>query len=184
MNVIEPSISDEAVRAKTGMDWGEWFAILDAAGAQNMTHKQIVVFLADNYAVGAWWQQMVTVTYEQARGLREKHEMPEGYQISRSRTLAAPLDRVYSAWADASQRARWLPEAEFTVRKATPDKGLRATWIDGESALDLRLTAKGDQKTQVTVQHYRLQSAEQGEEMKRYWSEALDKLEEFVHTAI
>jgi hypothetical protein len=30
---IAPSISDEAVLAKTGKGWGEWFGELDRAGA-------------------------------------------------------------------------------------------------------------------------------------------------------
>ena len=32
----EAGISDEAVRAKTGRTWGEWFAILDGAGARKL----------------------------------------------------------------------------------------------------------------------------------------------------
>ena len=37
----KPGIGDEAVRAKTGRDWAEWLAVLDAAGAAKMTHKEI-----------------------------------------------------------------------------------------------------------------------------------------------
>jgi hypothetical protein len=73
MSEFEPSISSEAVKAKTGKDWPEWFAILDAADAQKMSHKEIVALLAEKYQVGSWWQQMVTVTYEQGRGLRDRH---------------------------------------------------------------------------------------------------------------
>ena len=76
-------MSDEAVKAKTGKTWKEWFAILDKAGARKMTHKEIVQVLNSEHGVGPWWQQMVTVTYEHERGLRDRHEKPEGYQISR-----------------------------------------------------------------------------------------------------
>ena len=31
-------MSDEAVKAKTGKTWKQWFAILDKAGAKQMTH--------------------------------------------------------------------------------------------------------------------------------------------------
>jgi hypothetical protein len=88
-------ISDEAVQNATGKVWEEWFAILDSAGGEGMTHKEIVAFLAEHHQVASWWQQSVTNTYEQARGKRGKHQMPEGYQISRSpyffRSLARPL---------------------------------------------------------------------------------------------
>lgn len=68
-----PLTSDAAVAAKTGKSWAQWFAVLDAAGANKMSHKEIVAYLRDNHDIGSWWQQMVTVGYEQARGLREKH---------------------------------------------------------------------------------------------------------------
>jgi len=60
-------VSNEAVRAKTGKTWPDWFAILDKAGARKMDHKQIVAYLNEHHQVGPGWQQMVTVGYEQAR---------------------------------------------------------------------------------------------------------------------
>src|SRR5512134_2277217 len=96
-------MSDEAVRAKTGRIWPEWFAILDAAGAQQMTHQQIVAYLHNEHGVGPWWQQMVTVTYEQARGMRAKHQMPDGYQVSVSKTIAAPAAALYELCIDPDQ---------------------------------------------------------------------------------
>src|SRR2546426_8019727 len=96
----EPRMSDAAVKAKTGKTWPEWFKILDKAGAKKMGHQEIVAVLSQQHGVGPWWQQMVTVTYEQARGLRAKHETPAGYQISVSRTVAASITKVYKAWQD------------------------------------------------------------------------------------
>lgn len=103
-------MSDEAVKAKTGKDWAAWFKILDQAGARKMGHQEIVAVLSDKHGVGPWWQQMVTVTYEKARGLRAKHEKPAGYEISVSRTIAAPVNKIYHAWQDEKERAKWLPE--------------------------------------------------------------------------
>lgn len=180
MNAIEPPISDDAVKEKTGKPWSEWFAILDTAGAQAMTHKQIVAFLVEKYAVGPWWQQMITVTYEQARGLRQKHEMPTGYQISRSRTLLVQVERVYTAWTDERNRAHWLVDPGFTIRKATPNKTLRISWIDGQTNLDVSFTPKGPEKTQITIQHNKLASSEEAERMKKYWADALENLEKFL----
>jgi len=180
MKVIEPSMSDEAVKAKTGRVWAEWFAILDAAGAQQMSHKEIVAVLSEGYGVGAWWQQMITVTYEQARGLREKHEMPSGYQISRSKTLGAPLETVFAAWVDEAQRSSWLPDPGLRPRKANPGKSARFTWIDGQSVVEARFTAKSPARTQVSVQHDKIPDAEQAERMKAYWGEALEKLDRWL----
>jgi hypothetical protein len=96
--------SDEAVRRRTGRGWQEWFEILDRAGAKDMDHKSIVAYLKENHAISSWWQQQVTVTYEQERGLRKVHQMADGYQISRSKTINVPLSDLYAAWEDEDRR--------------------------------------------------------------------------------
>jgi hypothetical protein len=90
-------IGDAAVQAKTGKTWFDWFAILEAAGAPVMSHKQIVAYLRGKHDIAPWWQQMVTVTYEQSRGLRDKHQKADGYAISRGRTLNHSVAAVYRA---------------------------------------------------------------------------------------
>jgi hypothetical protein len=108
MNVVEPSMSDEAVKSKTGKDWAEWFSVLDAAGAQDMSHKEIVAYLVEHYQVGPWWQQMVTVTYEQARGLRQNTRCR---RVTRSalEDVSPPVEVVFDAWYTEDRRAAWLP---------------------------------------------------------------------------
>jgi uncharacterized protein YndB with AHSA1/START domain len=175
-------ISAEAVRARTGRTWAEWFAVLDRAGAKKMTHQQIVAYLHGQHGVGSWWQQMVTVGYEQARGLREKHETPRGYQVSVSKTFGIPVTRLYRAWKDKAARLRWLPETALTIRKATPNKSLRITWAKGETNVEVNFYIKGASKSQVTVQHNKLPSLRQGERMKAYWAGRLAALGRFLET--
>ena len=57
-------MSDEAVKAKTGKTWKQWFEILKRAGASKMSHQEIVGLLTAKHNVGPWWQQMITVSYE------------------------------------------------------------------------------------------------------------------------
>lgn len=169
-------MSDEAVKAKTGKQWDQWFAILDKAGAKEMSHKDIVKFLNSKHDVGPWWQQMVTVTYEQARGLRAAHEKPTGYQISVSRTVSVPLTTLYKAVANEKGRSRWLTEDGLEVRKATPNKSMRLTWKDGKSSLEILFLAKDDSKSQIVVQHSKLSDAKAAAKMKVFWGQALDRL--------
>jgi uncharacterized protein YndB with AHSA1/START domain len=171
-----PRMSDAAVQSKTGKTWKEWFAILDQAGARKMNHQEIVKYLNTKQGVGPWWQQMVTVTYEQARGLREKHQKPEGYQISVSRTIKTPLAKLFKAVADEKARKAWLPEDGLTLRKATPNKSVRITWNDGKSSLEINFYSKDDHKSQVVVQHSKLPDAKASAKMKAYWAKALDRL--------
>ncbi len=104
-------VSDAAVQAKTGKTWAEWFAVLDAAGAAHMSHKAIVAHLAAHHTLEPWWQQNVTVMYERERGLRDKHQMVDGYQISVSKTIGVSVAALYHACADDALRQTWLPAA-------------------------------------------------------------------------
>jgi uncharacterized protein YndB with AHSA1/START domain len=174
---VKPQISDEAVKAKTGKTWDEWFGTLDAAGAQRLTHKEIVALLVQQHGVAPWWRQMVTVTYEQARGLRAKHETPTGYQVSASRTLTVSDAQVFQAWKDSRARGRWLTGIDLTLRTSAPDKRLRFHVPADQSVVEVYLTAKGDAKTQVAIQHSRLPNAAAVKRQKAFWQSALSALQ-------
>src|SRR5262245_18367923 len=138
-------ISDAAVRKRTGKTWAEWFALLDKAGADQWPHKQIAAYLHDTLGCSGWWSQMVTVGYEQARGLREKHQMRDGHQVSRSKTLTVPVGAAFSAWQDPKHRQRWLADPAFTLRTAIANKSLRITWIDGHTCVEVMFYPKGEE---------------------------------------
>lgn len=169
-------ISDDAVLQATGKTWAAWIKLLDADGAKKMTHQEIVAIVTAKHDVGPWWQQMVTVGYEQARGKRAMHQRSGGFAVSRSKTIAVPLAELYAAWSDKRKRGKWLADAEFTVRRATPNKSMRVTWIDGESDLSVVFTAKSPEKSHVAVDHEGLKDARHADQMKSYWTQRLEKL--------
>lgn len=176
---VLPKISDEAVESRTGRTWRQWFALLDKAGALRMSHKDIVAVLGKKDELSLWWQQMVAVTYEQAKGLRAKHEKPQGFEFSRSKTVGAPVGEVYEAWGIARKRAQWLPGAKLTIRKATENKTLRITWGDGTN-LEVTFAPKGAARTVVVVQHGKLPSARAAVAQKAFWGDALDRLAQLL----
>ena len=170
-------IGDAALAAKTGKTWQEWFALLDKAGAKQMDHKSIAALLAKRFgAERGWWWQMITVGYEQARGKRLKHQKPEGFEVSASKTIGAPMAALYKAWTDEKLRKRWLADARLTIRKATPNKSVRIAWDAGASRVDVMFYPKGTARNQVTVQHGRLANATAAERTKTYWKGQLEKL--------
>lgn len=171
---------DEAVRARTGKGWDEWFALLDRAGADRWRHKEIAAYLYERLGCPRWWNQMVAVGYERERGLREKNQTADGYQVSVSKTVGVPLPVLFAAWQDVRKRRRWLPEEGFKVRKATPDKSLRVSWADGRASVDVLFYAKGDERSQVSVDHRKLPDARAVEHVRRYWTDALGRLAELL----
>ena len=175
----KPRMSDEAVESKTGKNWNHWFKHLDTAGAKKMSHQEIVAHLSEKHGVRPWWTQMVAVTYEQARGLRDKHEKPGGYEISASRTIDAPVGKAFKAWTDEKTRRKWLP-SNLAIRKATANKSLRITWEDGKTSLAVAFVAKGKDRTQVVAQHSKLPDAKAAAKMKTFWAKALNGLKEGI----
>ncbi len=63
-------ISEEAVKARTGKRWSEWFKILDRFKVEENGHKLAAKHLYEKYKLSPWWSQAVTIHYEWERGLR------------------------------------------------------------------------------------------------------------------
>ena len=171
-----PRMSDDAVTAKTGKNWKQWFAVLDKAGAKKMTHQEIVSLLHSKHAVGPWWVQMITVTYEQQSGLRQNHEKPDGFQISVSRTVNTSLSKLFKSFENESARNDWLGEKGLVIRKATTNKSMRVTWKDGKTSLEINFYPKDTDKSQIVLQHSKLTNAAAATRMKTFWGKALDRL--------
>ncbi|MFI5401129.1 MAG: SRPBCC domain-containing protein [SAR324 cluster bacterium] len=169
------NIGDDAVHKGTGRTWAQWFAALDAEGARTLPHSDIARLVFQRFRVNPWWSQMVTVGYEQAHGLREKHEKADGYSISASKTLAAPAERVYAAWNVDAERGRWLG-MNLKVRSATPPKSIRLNWSDPISQIVVMLNPRGAGKTQVAVEHNRLKDRAECDRMRTFWASALERL--------
>lgn len=170
-------VSSDAVARRTGKSWAEWFALLDAAGAAELDHKGIVAVLAQRHGVGPWWQQMVTVAYEQARGKNGKAATEDGFQVDVSKILELPLAKLFRFWAEPAERNKWLADDRFSIHKATASKSIRARWGRGVSRIDVDFCEKGPSKSQVTVQHNRIETSDAAEQMKAYWAKKIRALE-------
>ncbi len=173
-----PRMSDDAVKAKTGKTWKQWFAILDKAGGKKLSHQEIVKYLHTDQGVGSWWQQMITVTYEQARGLRKPNQRPDGFQISVSRTVNVAVADLYKAFSSDKARDRWLADDGLAVRTATANKKIRGAWNEVKTSLQIDFYPKGAAKSQVVVTHSKLPNAKASATMKAFWGKALDRLRE------
>ncbi|MFN0008130.1 MAG: hypothetical protein ACKVXR_09505 [Planctomycetota bacterium] len=167
-------ISGEAVRKATGCDWETWLYVLDKSGCAEMAHKEIAELIAKRWPkIGGWWSQMVTVGYEQARGLRVMNQTTAGWQVSSSKTVSVPVKTLFAAWKDPKKRAAWLKDNDFTVRKATEPKSMRISWVDGKTTVEANFYAKGKGKSYVALQHNKLSGRKEVEKLRAYWTKAL-----------
>jgi hypothetical protein len=174
------TVSDESIRRRTGRGWEDWLEVLDAWGAIDRPHREIARWLQDELGVDGWGAQAITVSYERARGLRAVGENTHGFTASASKTVAVPVERLYEAFADTSERGRWLPDAPLRERTALPHRSLRYDWADGATRVVVGFEAKGESKSTASLLHERLPDAEEAERMKAFWRARVATLKEVL----
>lgn len=191
-------ITDEAVREATGRGWDEWEALLDARGAAELSHKQIVALLADGLVESRWWQQGVTVAYEKRKGRRDLGQTADGaWQVGVRRTLPLSMDTAWRLLTSPAGVRAWLGDvpslalekgaayatadgAAGTVRVVNPGSHLRLTWQPPgwarPSTIQVRVMPSGE-RTVLSFHEERLPSADEREARRRHFEAALDALQ-------
>lgn len=171
-------MSDASIQKGSGRSWEQWVRVLDAERAADKPHREIAAYVS-SLGVGSWWSQSVTVGYERIRGLRERmQKRGGGYEATKSRTLAAPVEVLYDAVADARKRRRWLKET-VTFRSSTVNKRVSLRWSDDTPVL-FNFLPKSNGKCVVSVTHQKLSDRSSVEAMKKLWAGALERLGEFI----
>ena len=172
-------ITTQLVKKLSGKPMEDWFNMLDERGAREMKHAAIFALVSSIEGLkplGEWNQNLLTTTYEWDRGLKQRGEKESGFEISISKTMPVSVAMLYQSWADETLRKRWMPGQQPEISKATENKSLRMLWSDKATRVSVELYSKGEEKTQVVVQHMKIADAEQAATLKQYWSERLDAL--------
>jgi Domain of unknown function (DUF4287) len=172
------TMSDEAIRRRTGRGWEEWFDLIDEWGGTGRPHPEIARWLADEHGTGGWNAQAVTVSYERARAGRAVGEHADGFTVTAAKTVAVPVERLYEAFVDESLRREWLPGAELRERTVTRPKSARFDWGSDGTRVVVGFEAKGEAKSQVAMAHEKLPDAEEADRMKAFWRERMAALKE------
>lgn len=191
-------ITDDAVRRATGRTWDEWIHWLDERGAAGMSHREIVALLWREGGIErGWWQQTVTVGYEQAKGLRVEGQTADaGFEVGVSRTVPLPLDEVWRRLTEGDGVRAWLGDLPTLrlepgeryhlpdgttgeVRVVVAGDRLRVTrrpegWKRA-ATIQIRLTPKGE-KTVVTFHEEHLPSAEEREARRGHYRAAVERV--------
>jgi hypothetical protein len=166
--------SDDSVKKATGKTKAEWFEILDNAGAATMKHPDIAIFLAHEKGVPDWWCQMITVTYEQARGMRKPGQHADGlFSVSASKTIGVSLPKLYQMFSETN-RKKWL-DKDINVTTAHENKSIRGSLNDG-SKIELGFYSKADTKAMVALENSKLPDQKTAQARKAYWKERFEEL--------
>jgi uncharacterized protein YndB with AHSA1/START domain len=195
------NITEQAVLKATGWTWDEWFALLDKEGAQELDHKGITKVLREEGQLkSGWWQQMVTVEYERARGLRKMGETAKGFEVTIRRTFEVSPKRAWDvlmkpigqkAWLEVMKPLKFVKgEAYETtdgttgeIRTVRPGSHVRLTWrpMGWTEASTLQVSVINTARVAVIVfQHEQLPSQRDRENVRKHWGGVLDALGELL----
>jgi len=168
-------VTDGSVREHTGRDYAGWFALLDDWKGSDRTHTEIAAWLVREQGVAGWWAQTVTVAYEQARGLRVPGQKKDGFAVSLSKTVDAPVERLFAAFVEEGERRRWLPDNDLSVRTSTEPRRLTADFDHG-TRISANFTARDGTRSTVAFEHTKLADADTATRTKAFWRHRLGQL--------
>lgn len=93
-NQSDHPVNSAACQEATGKSFEEWFAHLDSVDGIKLGRREGMLTMwkpgTDN-----WWATTVYVEYEAHKGIKKKDGLAEGYTICVTKTINAPVDKVY-----------------------------------------------------------------------------------------
>jgi uncharacterized protein YndB with AHSA1/START domain len=199
-----PSVDDTSCLAATGRTLQDWFTELDRTPGLAAGRRNLVQHVYDHTGKDEWWATTIAVEFEKARGQVEKDGQPKGYAICVTKSIAAPLPRVFAAFGAAADLDRWLgngTQVAFapggTLRNADgdcleftrirTDKDLRAVWRSASlapgSQVEVLFADKGSSKTGLTLNHTRILLRRDADLLRAGWGEAFTNLKNLLEGA-
>jgi hypothetical protein len=172
-------ITDKLVVEKTGNPLEHWYKLIDKKGGREKSPVELYKVVSGIPALeplGEWNRNLLATSYAWSRGIRERGERADGFEISVSKTVNVPVQVLYDAWLNDARRAKWLGREKITIRKSTENKSARITWSDNATSLSVDFYSKGADKSQVVVQHQKIKAGTEAARLKEFWTEKLDSL--------
>lgn len=182
------SVDDAACVAATGKRISDWFGVLD--GQSGIGRRDAVQLLYAQMDKNIWWATTVWVEYEASKLILKKDGRAEGYNICATKTIAAPLAEVFTAftpeglagWFGAVSGSGTLTDEsgnEFEPTRVRANKDHRWKWrtagIEHPTDVDIAFAEKGG-KIGITLTHNRIQDRAEADGLRAAWSEALNRL--------
>lgn len=188
-------LTDESCKAATGQTLSYWMdAIAARSELKGKRREAVNMWLYPEMGKNIWWAATAWVEFERRNGILQKDGRIEGYNICVTKSISAPVEKVYAAWAD-SLVADWFGDsATLAEDKSIEDgngnraqalrvrenKDLRYRWTPGtggdETQVEVAFADAGKGKTGITLLHNRIQTREEADGLRRAWGEAFNRL--------
>lgn len=196
-------VSDESCTRATGKTTAEWNALFDAEHAQFWSHAERIGFVRRHGVLQGWWQQVLTVNYERARGLQILGDTQgAGFEFGLSRTFPVAPEKAWAtlttgvgleAWAGDQVEVELrkgahqdLKGKRIEVRSLTP--GVRIKLVFKEPGVPARtfqmsVVPAPEGKTAIRFHEENLPGVAAKKRADRKWNEIMDEVETILRTA-
>ena len=188
-------VTDAGCKKATGKTLKQWFTELDTIDGLKQGRKASSLHIYTD-KVDPWWPTTIYVEYEAHHGVTKKDGLAEGYTICVTKTIKAPVNKVYKIWTDPRQFAEMFGDdgrqaleeggsisckggSQGTFLRIRPNKDLRFTWEHTGCTAPMRVDvqfqdAKG--KCLMNVMTSRIQTRPESDGLRNAWAEALTRL--------
>lgn len=186
-------LSNRTAIKSTGRDLAHWFRVLDEF-EKSHGRTRAAEHLYSEHKVPAWHAQMITITWERARGLRQENQSCTGtFQVSVSRALAAPVDWIVAFINHSKTRKVWLEGADPALRESLEEAfaagktmeakkagyaRMRYKWLS--SVVELRAYEKPGGRSSLVADTSALTDAEAVAVRRESFGKALDRLRDLA----
>ncbi len=189
-------VTNEASKKATGRSLDQWFRELDGRDGLKLGRRSINNYLAEQ-KLDPWWCTTIAVEYEKKHDLRKKDGLFEGYFVCSTKTISAPIEKVFDAWSNTTVLNEWFGNSSKSdlrdggiietkdgekgnFNRVRTNKDIRLSLqVPGFSApiqIDTQFQDKGKGKTGILVNLTRLQTREEADSARNAWAEALENL--------
>ncbi len=195
-------VTSASVLKCTGKNWDQWVGLLNKAGAEKMSHKEIVAYLKKKYKLSIWWQQGVTTGYEIAIGRKSVgYSESAGYSTVASKTFPLSNKEIWSLLLSPEGLSCWLkPFSDFDFQKGQQYEAeggvygevrtlkkfvrVRMAWTEAEwvkpSILQIYIIPRTSKKAVLVFQHEKLPDGRMRIKMRDLWKKVLIDLADVV----
>lgn len=188
-------VTDAACKEASGKTLKEWFKDLDKIDGLKIGRRAATQYI---YGIKAdpWWPTTIYVEYERHHGVTKKDGLAEGYSICATKTINAPVEKVYKTWTDPKTFTEMFGDepkqdvkeggglsckagTKATFTRVRANKDLRFTWehkgITAPIQIDVMFQDnKG--KCLMNVMPSRVQTRDAADGLRLAWGDALIKL--------
>lgn len=179
-----------AITKATGVTWGDWARILDDAGGDGLSHKQLaqaaLEAMPSSVDNAGWWAQSVSVAYGQWIGRRIPGQAHDGtFHVSVTRTVPGDMQEVFDRWCELASEMTKLDGMKVTDGPRTSGTAKRLHWgvtlADGSRGnVDVSQKSTGaevsDGKVLVAASQVNLSDADAVQRWRAVWKQQLSAL--------